>query len=187
MKNKHTIKIIGGDYRTRLLEVIDREGLRPTSSRMRETLFNWLQSYLYGAKCLDLFSGSGALGLESISRGASFVTFVEKDREAFQILRNNIETVCKDREKYQLINADALSFLEKNQQQYSVIFIDPPFGLDSLLADVISQINQNPIYESVKYIVIEKSVKQSVGELIGFDVHREMKTKESHLLLLTRN
>lgn len=187
MKNKHTIKIIGGDYRSRLLEVIDREGLRPTSSRMRETLFNWLQSYLYGAKCLDLFSGSGALGLESLSRGAALVTFVERDREAFQVLTNNVSTICKDKEKYQLINTDALSFLGKNQQQYSLVFIDPPFGMDQLLSDVIDCITTSAVYESVKYLVIEKSIQQACGSLNGFHIHRDMKTKESHLLLLIRD
>lgn len=187
MKNKHTIRIIGGDYRSRLVEVIDREGLRPTSSRMRETLFNWLQSYLYGAKCLDLFSGSGALGLEALSRGAAFVTFIERDREAFQILRNNVETICKDKEKYQLVHADALSFLEKNQQGYSLVFIDPPFAMDQLLTSVLNQITTNEVYGSVKYLVIEKSVQQSLGGLQGFHLHRDMKTKESHLLLLVRD
>lgn len=187
MKEKHTIKIIGGDYRTRLLEVVDRDGLRPTSSRMRETLFNWLQPFLYGAKCLDLFAGSGALGLEAISRGASSVTFIEKDRAAFQVLQNNIQSICKDSEKYQLVNSDALGFLAKNTHEFSLVFIDPPFGIDHLLADAVCLIGENNIYESVRYLVVEKAIKQSIGSIEGFHIHREMKTKESHLLLLMRD
>lgn len=187
MKHKNTIRIISGDYRTRLLEVVDRDGLRPTGNRMRETLFNWLQPFLYGSRCLDVFAGSGALGLEALSRGAQTTTFIEKDREAFQILRTNVENICKEKDRFQLINQDAMHFLAKNTEEFSLIFIDPPFGMTELLNQSIELINTMPIYQSVKYLVVERSIKMPAIQLDGFTIHREMKTKESNLSLFIRN
>lgn len=186
-QQKHTIRIISGDYRTRLLEVIDRDGLRPTGNRMRETLFNWLQPFLYGAHCLDLFAGSGALGLESLSRGASSVTFIEKDREAFQVLRKNVESICKDKDRFQLMNSNAMQFLSKNTEEFSVIFLDPPFGMPELLMDAVTLINQTAIYQSVQCIVVEQANAVPAIILDGFKLHREMKTKESSLSLYLRH
>lgn len=185
-QQKHTIRIIAGSYRTRVLEVVNREGLRPTGNRMRETLFNWLQPYLYGATCLDVFAGSGALGLESLSRGAQSVTFVEKDREAFQVLRKNIENICNEPQRFQLVPRDALEFLAKNTDEFSLIFLDPPFGESELLMRSVELIHSMSIYQSVKYLVIERSIHAPVIQLDGFVVHREMKTKESNLSLFIR-
>lgn len=183
---KHTIRIIAGDYRSRLLEVVDRDGLRPTGNRMRETLFNWLQPFLYGSRCLDLFAGSGALGLEALSRGAKFSTFVERDREAFQVVRNNVENICKERDRFQLVNSDALQFLSKNNDEFSLIFLDPPFGSPELLEKSVELINTLPIYQSVQYVVLERSIHAPVVTLEGFHLHKEMKTKESNLTLFVR-
>lgn len=186
-QNKHTIRIIAGEHRTRLLEVVDREGLRPTGNRMRETLFNWLQPMLPGAHCLDLFAGSGALGLEALSRGAASVTFIEKDREAYQVLRRNVDSICKDTTKYQLVNGNALQHLQKaNEQSFSMIFIDPPFGMPELLQNVIELLNSENISQSVKCIAVERSLQEKPIILNGFQVYREMKTKESNLTLFIR-
>lgn len=185
-QQKHTVRIIAGDYRTRLLEIVDRDGLRPTGNRMRETLFNWLQPFLYGSCCLDLFAGSGALGLETLSRGAKAVTFNEKDREAFQVLRKNVENICKEQDRFQLMNSDAVQFLAKNTEEFSMIFLDPPFGMPELLMKSVELINTMPIYQSVKYLVVERSIQVPAIQLDGFVVHREMKTKESNLSLLIR-
>lgn len=185
-QQKHTVRIIAGDYRSRLLEVVDRDGLRPTGNRMRETLFNWLQPFLYGARCLDLFAGSGALGLEALSRGAHAVSFNEKDREAFQVLRKNVEHICKEKDRFQLVNSDAAQFLSKNREEFSVIFLDPPFGMPELLMQSVELINTMPIYQSVKHLVIERSIQIPTIQLDGFVLHREMKTKESTLSLFVR-
>lgn len=187
MKNTHTIRIIAGNYRSRLLEVVDRDGLRPTGNRMRETLFNWLQPFLYGANCLDLFAGSGALGVEALSRGATKVSFIEKDREAYRVLAQNVESICQEnKNSYQLVNEDALQFLRKNDQAFSLIFIDPPFGVKDLLVQSIELINTLPIYASVQYLVVERSIQEAPILLDGFKLHREMKTKESNLSLFVR-
>ncbi|KPQ25402.1 MAG: 16S rRNA (guanine(966)-N(2))-methyltransferase RsmD [Halomonas sp. HL-48] len=119
------LRIIGGDYRRRQLPVLDRPGLRPTPDRVRETLFNWLGQALYGKAVLDLFAGTGALGIEALSRGAAQVTFVERDRQVAEHISGNLETLNAD--KGQVIAADADSFLAQRAAPYDVVFLDPPF------------------------------------------------------------
>lgn len=121
--NRNTIRIIGGSHRGRRLSFPDVEGLRPTPDRVRETVFNWLQHELRGARCLDLFAGSGALGLEASSRGAAHVDLVEKDQGAAQMLRENVELLGCDATVH---HQGAMSFLN-SAGQYDVIFLDPPF------------------------------------------------------------
>jgi len=124
------VRIIGGEYRSRLVEFPDAEGLRPTPDRVRETLFNWLGQTLYGKRCLDLFAGSGALGLEAASRGAAQVVMVEKNRKVFQSLQYNIKKLgCIN---VALHCADGLEFARREAGRFDVIFLDPPFAADYL-------------------------------------------------------
>lgn len=127
------VRIIGGQYRRRLLEFPDCEGLRPTPDRVRETLFNWLGQDLPGWLCLDLFAGSGALGFEAASRGAARVTLVERDAAASASLdRNRIALAAS---AVEIVRADALGWLANNRTSWNLIFLDPPF--DSGLASRI--------------------------------------------------
>ena len=127
LKVAGTLRIIGGRWRGRKLTVIDSEGLRPTPSRVRETLFNWLQFSLSGANCLDLFAGTGALGLEAASRGVEKITLVEFNTGTAEQLSKNCQQLGAD--NYQLVNKDAVSFLSGDQDQYDIVFIDPPYEL----------------------------------------------------------
>jgi len=128
------VRIIGGDYRRRLIAFPDAEGLRPTPDRVRETLFNWLGQTLYGKRCLDLFAGSGALGFEAASRGAEQVVMVEKNRAVFHALQDNAKILaCVN---VALHCADGLEFSRRVSERYDLIFLDPPFQsgyLDKLL------------------------------------------------------
>ena len=124
------VRIIGGQYRRRLLEFPDREGLRPTPDRVRETLFNWLGQDLPGWTCLDLFAGSGALGFEAASRGAARVTLIERDAAASAALDKNRSVLGAS--AVDVVRADALSWLANNRTVWDLIFLDPPF--DSGLA-----------------------------------------------------
>ncbi|HKK23477.1 MAG TPA: 16S rRNA (guanine(966)-N(2))-methyltransferase RsmD [Pseudohaliea sp.] len=125
------IRIIGGEWRGRRLAVADRPGLRPTADRVRETLFNWLQFDIVGARCLDLFAGSGALGLEALSRGAAAVTFVDNDREAIAQLRAALDTLgAGERASCRLERAER--FLAEAPGPFDLIFLDPPFAGDGL-------------------------------------------------------
>jgi 16S rRNA (guanine966-N2)-methyltransferase len=120
------VRIIGGEYRSRLVVFPDAEGLRPTPDRVRETLFNWLGQTLYGKRCLDLFAGSGALGFEAASRGAAEVVMVEKNRKAHLALQENIKKLgCAN---VALHCADGLEFAKRANGRYDVIFLDPPFA-----------------------------------------------------------
>jgi 16S rRNA (guanine966-N2)-methyltransferase len=120
----NTLRIIGGTWRSRKLKFISAPNLRPTPDRVRETLFNWLQSTIADTRCLDLFSGSGALGLEALSRGASEVVFVEKHRAAAQQLRHNLLLLKSNN---RVINTDAESYLFEENNAFDIIFLDPPF------------------------------------------------------------
>jgi 16S rRNA (guanine966-N2)-methyltransferase len=119
------IRITGGEWRSRLIQVIDGPGLRPTPDRVRETLFNWLGQDLSGLRCLDLFAGSGILGFEAASRGAAKVTLVEKDRHAFAQLERNAASFTDPR--IELRYGDALKFGAAANAEYDLILLDPPY------------------------------------------------------------
>lgn len=130
MGTKGKLRIIGGTWRSRIIHFPAVGGLRPTPDRVRETLFNWLGQDLAGKTCLDLFSGSGALGFEAQSRGAHKVVMVEKNRQAFQALRENAQKLGA--QNLELVHADALQFVSSDRNAYHVIFLDPPFRNDYL-------------------------------------------------------
>ena len=153
------LRIIGGEWRGRKLSFPDVEGLRPTTDRVRETLFNWLQPVIHGARCLDLFAGSGAVGLEALSRGAAAVSFIDSDRQAVLSLRENL-TLLKD-ERGNVIQTDALSFLRGEPQPFDIIFLDPPFH-KALLQPCLEQLSQGGWLSENARIYLE--VEQEVGE-----------------------
>ena len=123
------LRIIGGTWRGRKLTFTDRTGLRPTGDRVRETLFNWLAPYLPGSRCLDLFAGSGALGMEALSRGAQYCDFVDSDSQAVASIQANLDTFASayPEECAQVTLNNALNFLTENRTDWHIVFIDPPF------------------------------------------------------------
>ncbi len=125
------LRIVAGNWRSRLLDIADVEGLRPTSERIRETLFNWLAPGIHGKRCLDLFAGTGALGLEALSRGAGEVVFVEQAARAVQMLKRNIETLGA--KGASVLQQDARHFLDAGQPApFDIVFLDPPFAEEVL-------------------------------------------------------
>jgi 16S rRNA (guanine966-N2)-methyltransferase len=122
------LRIVAGSLRGSRLTVPDRPGLRPTPDRVRETLFNWLAPTIDGARCLDLYAGTGALGIEALSRGASMCTFVETDRDLARLLRENLARFKM--ENARVAETDALAFLGGAPQPFDVAFLDPPFDAD---------------------------------------------------------
>jgi 16S rRNA (guanine966-N2)-methyltransferase len=125
------LRIIGGRWRSRRLYFPGVEGLRPTPDRVRETLFNWLAPLIEGARCLDLFAGSGALGIEALSRGASEVVLVERQPLAVRQLRQNLARLGEA--SAQVIQANALVWLGGPSRPFDVVFLDPPFGSNLLV------------------------------------------------------
>ena len=122
-----TLRIIGGHWRGRKLNFTPAEGLRPTPDRVRETLFNWLAPSINGARCLDLFAGSGALGLEALSRGALSCDFVDTSAAALRQIAHHLQTVQAG-ESAHCHSLPALAFLDRAREPYDIVFADPPFG-----------------------------------------------------------
>lgn len=121
-----TVRIIGGVWRGRKLTFADAPGLRPTPDRVRETLFNWLQGHIEGARCLDLFAGSGALGLEALSRGARMAVLLEANPAVAKHLKAQVAMLGARNAHVEQI--DALRYLSGPSQTFDVVFIDPPFA-----------------------------------------------------------
>ena len=145
------------------MDVADVPGLRPTSERIRETLFNWLAPSLPGARCLDLFAGTGALGLEALSRGASKVVFVEKSAQAAKALEINANLL--DAIDADIRRGDAIDFLEKTKgESFDIIFLDPPFA-DDLLDDLCRLLDGGALLEDGALIYLEEDRAKPVVEL----------------------
>jgi 16S rRNA (guanine966-N2)-methyltransferase len=125
-----SVRIISGEWRSRRLQVPDIEGLRPSGDRIRETLFSWLGTEVVGARCLDLFAGTGALGFEAASRGAGEVVMLERSAVAVAGLRASADTLQAT--QVEIIQADALLWLQGEKSRFDVVFLDPPFGEDLL-------------------------------------------------------
>jgi len=120
------LRIVAGNWRSRLLQIADVPGLRPTSERIRETLFNWLAPSIHGARCLDLCAGTGALGIEALSRGAAELVFVERSSVATKVLKSNIASLAAT--NAEVLNVDARNYLgASNVRPFNIVFLDPPF------------------------------------------------------------
>jgi 16S rRNA (guanine966-N2)-methyltransferase len=143
--NRNFVRIIGGSWRGRRVSFPDVPGLRPTPDRVRETLFNWLQHEIVGARCLDLFAGSGALGLEALSRGAKEVVFVEQAVSAARTLEAEIKRLGAGA-RAQVRQMGAARFLRTPGAPFDIVFLDPPFG-DGALAEHL------PLLEAGAWVV----------------------------------
>ena len=152
-----SLRIIGGSWRGRKLQFPLSEGLRPTGDRIRETLFNWLAPTIEGARCLDLFAGSGALGLEALSRGAASCTFVENAHSAAEVIRQHLQKL--DANGGDVSQMSALRWLENSTENFDIIFLDPPFSA-GLHAPAIELIEQKHILKPGGQLYIEFDLKQ---------------------------
>jgi 16S rRNA (guanine966-N2)-methyltransferase len=133
------LRIIGGEHRSRLIEFDGDSGVRPTPDRVRQTVFDWLTPVIEDARCLDLFSGSGAMGFEALSRGAGHVTFVETGVRQSTLIKTALMNLHIPHPRYDVSTIDALYFLTQTWHRYNVVFLDPPFGsglLEKALEDL---------------------------------------------------
>jgi 16S rRNA (guanine966-N2)-methyltransferase len=174
------IRIIAGKLRGSKLPVLDQPGLRPTSNRVRETLFNWLQHSIQGRNVLDLFAGSGALGFEAVSRSAMKVTMLECNRDAYTAL-----VVTKTRLKIEnltIIHSDSLAWLKTTKEQgFDLVFLDPPFDNDhwsELWSLLLPKLAVNAL------LYIELSVNNSLALTEQFHVLKQGKTVQSQFYLV---
>jgi 16S rRNA (guanine966-N2)-methyltransferase len=165
------IRIIGGQWRGRKLPVPDSPGLRPTTDRVRETLFNWLAPSMVDARCLDLFAGSGALGLEALSRYAASATLLEMERHVAQQLQKNLATLNATQGK--VVNTNTLTFLAQNGTPHDVVFVDPPFR-KGLLEETLNLLETNGWLANNALIYVESEVENGLPPVpASWDLHRE--------------
>lgn len=173
------VRIIGGQYRRRLLDFPGSAGLRPTPDRVRETLFNWLGQDLPGWSCLDLFAGSGALGFEAASRGASRVLMIEREREALAALEKNRALLGAT--QVEVLRADALAWLASSRETFDLVFVDPPFD-SGLAPTVLEQLGAR--LKPGGQVYVEQG--EPVVAPAGFVVYRSGHAGRSHFALLTK-
>ena len=162
-KNQGKVRITSGEWKNRNLEVPDIDGLRPTSERVRETLFNWLMPSIHKSVCLDLFAGSGSLGFEALSRGAIHCTFVEKSKLAFRQIKTTRTSLNAMNSEAQ--NCDAIDFLSSvHNHNFNLVFLDPPFSDDYLISSIES-IHEYQLVSRGGYIYIEFNKNNDLSDL----------------------
>lgn len=189
-KNNNTsagqIRIIGGQWRGRKLPVPDSPGLRPTTDRVRETLFNWLAPYLVDAHCLDCFAGSGALGLEALSRYAAQATLLEMDRQVVGVLKKNLATL--NTHNGEVINTNTLNWLAQPNSgtAYNIVFVDPPFR-KGLLEETVVLLEDNGWLAPDALIYIESEAEGGLPAMpVSWRIHREKVAGQVAYRLYTR-
>lgn len=175
------MRIIGGKYRSRVLSEFAGEEVRPTSDRVKESLFNILALKLYGARVLDLFSGSGALGLESLSRGAKEVVFNDCAKDSIAILKKNLATlkIAVGGEEAKVINYDYAVCLETLRGQFDLIFIDPPYRFD-YGEKALNKIAQKGLLTDKGIAVYERD-RAFEGEIEGLEKYDERKYGKTYI------
>ncbi|AJI56118.1 16S rRNA (guanine(966)-N(2))-methyltransferase RsmD [Francisella philomiragia] len=181
----NTIRIISGKYKNRRLKFPNVNGLRPTSDQLKETIFNWLAPYIHDSICIDAFAGSGSLGIESISRGASKAIFYELNFKALQQIKENINTL--EIQNYEIYKTDSIKALANFDPCNSrlIIFLDPPFN-KNIIPKALESIlkNQNIPNETLVYVETEKTAEYNLD---GFDILKEKTTSNISAKLIIKN
>ena len=185
MTVKGKIRIIGGRYRGRKISVVHQE-IRPTSDRVRETLFNWLNPKLANKSCLDLFAGTGILGIEALSRGARKVVFVDHQQDIVSEIKNQVTTL--QLKNASVIFSASLSYLEnsKHLDPFDIMFLDPPFGVYSL-EKLLERIDKTKLLNAQGMVYYESN--QSLENSIisnSWDNYRESNAGNVYYGLLTK-
>jgi 16S rRNA (guanine966-N2)-methyltransferase len=179
LRNENTksgsFRIIGGTWRSRRLSFPAVEGLRPTTDRVKETVFNWLAPYIEGAKVLDVFAGSGSLGIEALSRGAGSLTAIERDRTAAESIKANLQLLGVQNSQGMVKLKDALRWLNEGQdtdstdelvKEYDIVLLDPPFR-QGLLNQCIEILEKQSIVKTGAIIYLERE-KEATDTVIPF-------------------
>jgi 16S rRNA (guanine966-N2)-methyltransferase len=164
------LRIIAGTLRGSRIAVPESEALRPTADRIRETLFNWLAPIIEGARCLDLFAGTGALGIEAISRGAGACTFVESDRALARLLAENLARLKVANAR--IVENDALAMLAGTPQPFDIVFLDPPFGA-ALWSESASGLESAGWLASQSWIYVESPADAEFALPPSWMLHRD--------------
>jgi len=182
---KHSVRIIGGEWRGRRLPVLDVPGLRPSGDRSRETLFNWLQPYVEGADCADLFAGSGVLGLEAASRGARSVVLVEKNSVVVSSLDRSINLLRA--KQVHVYRGDALAWLGKAEpDSLDIVFVDPPFDEGLILKSALLLDKMHCVREDGFVYIEEPASRDPLVPGPGWGPWKEKKIGEVRMQVFRR-
>lgn len=180
------VRIIAGTHRARRLPVLVHDGLRPTGDRVKETLFNWLMGEIEGAVCLDMYAGSGSLGIEALSRGAKHVVFIEQDKTVAKQINDNLATL-RETDNARVLIQSALSDnsfttppLNDTQPaplKFDIVFIDPPFGLDMVAKSIEKLINEEHVSAN-GFVYIETGHNDQYQVPVNFELVKQIKTSQ---------
>ena len=173
------VRIIGGKWRSRKLTIANEADLRPSPARVRETLFNWLQPYIGGAHCLDLFAGSGALGFEALSRGAASVTMVEQSRTCIEMLKKQANTL--QAEDLEIVEEEAMTYLDASNGGFDIVFLDPPFSKNLLPGACESLLNKGHLRPDA-FVYVESDNKINSAE--RFEISKQARAGNVYYALL---
>ena len=180
------LRIIGGKWRGRKLDFPDVEGLRPTPDRVRETLFNWLQNDIQGARCLDLFAGSGALGLEALSRGADYALLIDDHTKVVSQLKRHLETLRATEGEIRL--GDALQILATPPDvPFDIAFLDPPFSKDLITPCVETLESCGWLSENARIYIEAESDLKSLNLPDQWEIVRQQKAGQVTCYLAARH
>ncbi len=159
------MRIISGKYKGHKLAEFDLPHLRPTTDRVKESLFNIMQGYFEGQQILDLFSGSGNLGLEALSRGAAQVHFVDKHPQSIELLKKNLDNL-KIKADFKIFAQDVYLFLKTTANVYDIIFIDPPFT-EKMADALLQEMAISKVFKTGTLIAIESGLKEKIQDFYG--------------------
>jgi len=185
MPQTRTLRIIAGQWRGRKLRFPDIKEIRPTPDRVRETLFNWLMPVISGARCLDLFAGSGALGLEALSRGAAEVVFCDSNRHITDYLTATLHTLGGGLNP--VFNLTAMQYLAQASEPFDIVFLDPPYAAGELLP-CIFKLEQTNLLKASARIYLEHSGDLAASELpASWSIIREKRAGQVCYQLASRD
>lgn len=178
------VRIIGGQWRGRKLNFDGGNDLRPTLGRTRETLFNWLRPRIRGARVLDLFAGSGALGFEALSQGAAHATFVETNGRTIAALKSNAASLDIS-ERCTITKTDAMDFLRHMAEPVDIVFLDPPFKAPEYLTRAVTRLLEHQLVRECLYVeASDQSLIERLTNTPGISTHRQTRSGDAYAGLL---
>ena len=170
------VRVISGSARGLKLNTPGDDRVRPTTDRVKESMFNIIQDWVYDSQVLDLFAGSGALGIEALSRGASQAVFCDNSLDSIKIIKSNIEK-ARVVDRSQIVRGDfkrCLRDMEAKNQSFDMIFVDPPY-YEGLFEEVLDTIRSCKILKKDGIVIVEHDAKRPIGQVEGLEVYKEKK------------
>lgn len=170
------VRVISGSARGLKLNTPGDDRVRPTTDRVKESMFNIIQDWVYDSQVLDLFAGSGALGIEALSRGASQAVFCDNSLDSIKIIKSNIEK-ARVADRSQIVSGDfkrCLRDMEAKNQSFDMIFVDPPY-YEGLFEEVLDTISSCKILKKDGMVIVEHDAKKPIGQVEGLEVYKEKK------------